>query len=140
MALIYKKYITREDLQNNPDDLFVFGDNLKRAGFGGQAKEMRGEPNAVGIPTKISPNMTEDAFLKQYHFGEWYSATRYDLYMLRGAMYSGANVIWPMDGIGTGLANLKNNSPKIWKVIDEFRKELQAIAEFRKEIELNMDK
>jgi redox-sensitive bicupin YhaK (pirin superfamily) len=29
--------------------LFVFGDNLRRTGFGGQAAEMRGEPNAVGI-------------------------------------------------------------------------------------------
>lgn len=43
------KYIKRQDLKSNPNTQYLFGDNLKRSGFGGQAKEMRGEPNAIGI-------------------------------------------------------------------------------------------
>ena len=35
--------------------VFVFGDNMERCGFGGQAAAMRGEPNAVGVPTKWAP-------------------------------------------------------------------------------------
>jgi hypothetical protein len=53
--IIYQKYIKREDLRANPTVLYVFGDNEARTGLGGQAKEMRGEPNAVGIATKASP-------------------------------------------------------------------------------------
>ena len=35
-------YIRREDVQANPNKIFVFGDNIMREGLGGQAKEMRG--------------------------------------------------------------------------------------------------
>jgi hypothetical protein len=47
--------IYRRDLRANPESLYLFGDNTKRVGIGGQAREMRGEPNAVGIATKNAP-------------------------------------------------------------------------------------
>ncbi|KKL05458.1 hypothetical protein LCGC14_2605850, partial [marine sediment metagenome] len=53
----YRDHITRQMLRDEPDTLFVFGDNMQRRGLGGQAFAMRGEPNAVGIPTKIFPSM-----------------------------------------------------------------------------------
>lgn len=40
----YRDHITRAMLRAEPEKLFVFGDNFVRTGFGGQAKEMRGEP------------------------------------------------------------------------------------------------
>ena len=54
--LLRWKWITREELQRHPELIFVFGDNMLRKGFGGQAKEMRGEPNAVGVPVKWRPS------------------------------------------------------------------------------------
>jgi hypothetical protein len=60
--IIKWKRIYREDLRNNPDFMFLFGDNLQRTGLGGQAKEMRGEFNAIGIATKKSPSLSDDAF------------------------------------------------------------------------------
>jgi len=35
------KFITREYVRKNRDKLFLFGDNLERRGFGGQAAAMR---------------------------------------------------------------------------------------------------
>ena len=49
------RFITREYVRANPDKIFLFGDNLEQRGLGGQAAAMRGEPNAVGIPTKKRP-------------------------------------------------------------------------------------
>jgi hypothetical protein len=40
----------------------VFGDNGRRIGFGGQAKEMRGEPNAIGVATNWEPSNRPNAF------------------------------------------------------------------------------
>ena len=54
-VLIIDRY-TRALIQSNPTALFVFGDNLKRIGYGGQAGEARGCLNAIGIPTKVSPS------------------------------------------------------------------------------------
>lgn len=49
MPVVKQDQIMRRDLLDNQDKLYVFGDNMVRRGFGGQAREMRGEPNAVGI-------------------------------------------------------------------------------------------
>lgn len=62
MPLIYQKMIFRKDLKTNPDKLYVFGDNVERQGLRGQAAEMRGEPNAIGFPTKWFPKLTPKAF------------------------------------------------------------------------------
>ena len=56
MPIKYQKWIERSDLQNNPEDVYIFGDNYARQGLCGQAKAMRGEPNALGIATKRTPD------------------------------------------------------------------------------------
>jgi len=48
----YKKYIRREYIRQNRHKTFLFGDNLEHLGYGGQAKEMRGEPNAIGTSNR----------------------------------------------------------------------------------------
>ena len=57
------RWMQRAEIRANPTALYVFGDNLLRVGLGGQARECRGEPNAVGIPTKKAPTMEAHAFL-----------------------------------------------------------------------------
>lgn len=56
------KWITRSFVREHPDHIFLFGDNLARRGFGGQAAQMRSELNAIKIPTKKLPSNTEEAF------------------------------------------------------------------------------
>lgn len=123
-AVVLSNFISRADLRANRDALFVFGDNVKERGFGGQAKEMRGEPNAVGIPTKWKPAMDEAAFFSDS-----------DLPAIRGLIderfeelmrhrASGGKIVWPALGVGTGLADLPNRAPRVWDYIESKRRAL----------------
>lgn len=64
------RFITREMVRANRDKLFLFGDNLERRGYGGQAAAMRGEPNAIGIPTKKTPTNKAGAFFTDLEFDQ----------------------------------------------------------------------
>ena len=116
--LLYVKHITRKMLRDNLDTLFVFGDNLARHGLGGQAKEMRGEPNAVGIPTKNFPGNGVYDFFSDDDLPDAKPFIDKAFKQLINHLKSGKNVIWPFYGIGTGLADLENKAPKIAKYID----------------------
>ena len=116
--IVYKQFITRKDLRDNPEDLYVFGDNMARKGFAGQAGHMRGEPNAVGIPTKRRPSMAASAFFNNKDLHAFIIATRNTFIMLRD--YTGT-IVWPAAGIGTGLAQLERRAPKIWEIIEDLR-------------------
>lgn len=123
--LAYCNHITREMLRSNPEILFVFGDNLIRRGLGGQAKEMRGEPNAVGIATKRLPSMGKGAFFTDEDFESWKNFSEEAFILLRIRASQEKLIIWPMQGIGTGFARLRSKAPKIWIEIEKLRKELE---------------
>jgi len=115
--IIYQSRIYRADLQANPDVLYVFGDNVKRVGLGGQAKEMRGEPNAVGVATKWSPgNHPNDYFsdtqLEKCRYIIWSDCNRLGEHHRDGGI-----IIVPLDGIGTGLSELPQRAPEVYKLI-----------------------
>ncbi len=118
----YVKRYTRDFAQRNPDKLFVFGDNLAQQGTGGQARELRGEPNALGIPTKRLPSYSSEAFLKDTDFVN--VKPFIDRAIQKIADFKGI-VIFPSDGVGTGLAKLPETAPKIYRYICE---ELQKIG------------
>lgn len=119
MPLKFQKLIYRVDLKANPNTLYVFGDNLQQRGNGGQAGQMRGEPNAIGIPTKIAPGTKE----MDYFDDGWLSyrtatlAIESKIMILQDALLMGKEVIWPEDGIGTGLAELPQRAPRIHRYI-----------------------
>lgn len=121
----YRKYITRKMLRAEPETLFIFGDNLQRRGYGGQAREMRGEPNAVGIPTKAFPTMSANSFFCDGDFALWMRES--DPYRSRLLEHKG-KIVWPADGIGTGLAQLQKRAPSIWLAIERLRKKLEENA------------
>jgi hypothetical protein len=115
-------------LQENPDTLFVFGDNMAEKGLGGQAKEMRGEPNAVGIPTKNYPGMGEFDFFEDGDFDR--AKIRIDAafaFLVTNKTINNREIVWPADGIGTGLADLENKAPKIWALIERYRLALDQL-------------
>ncbi len=120
----YRAHITRAMLRAEPEKLFVFGDNMHRKGLGGQAKEMRGEPNAVGIPTKVYPGMDNGAFFTNSDLSVFVNHAVLDY--LRLARHPGV-IIWPADGIGTGLAQLEKRAPKIWHWIENCRQTLEVL-------------
>lgn len=98
MTYSERKHITREMLRAEPDTLFVFGDNMKERGFGGQAKEMRGEPNAVGIPTKWEPTNADRSFFINNDLPAVEGLIRARFQHLSNHMAFGGDVVWPADG------------------------------------------
>lgn len=126
MSVEYVKRITRDMLRARPDTLFVFGDNMIARGLGGQAKEMRGEPNAVGIPTKMMPGMGNSDFFHDEDFERAKPKIDAAFVKLFAHAARGGNIVWPADGIGTGLAELPKRAPKIWKLIEDNRAALSS--------------
>lgn len=120
MPVIFQKFIYRSDLQDNPDVLYIFGDNLVRKGRGGQAKEMRDEPNAVGIATKNTPGHGERRhYFSDNSFEEQKKVIDKDLEIVYKTLEEGGIVVWPSDGIGTGLSDLDKYSPDTARYIDD---------------------
>ncbi len=111
------KRITRQMLKDNPNALFVFGDNFERRGMGGQAKEMRGEPNAVGIATKHKPSMSADAFLTDADYALAKDEFVNKIGFLKAELDAGKDIYFPEDGIGTGLSALADHSVCIWNYL-----------------------
>ena len=120
-------FITRQMCRDNPDTLFVFGDNMKGKGFGGQAHFMRGEPNAVGIPTKWVPTNTPKSFFTDDDFQTVRTTIDQRFQILADHLARGGNVIWPSDGIGTGRARLLQCAPRIFALIERNRAQLEKI-------------
>lgn len=121
MSFRTEKRITRAMMRAEPGTLFAFGDNIGRKDNGGQAREMRGEPNAVGIPTKWLPSMSAEAFFTDADFDRVRSAIEVPLGRLAQHLANGGHVVWPEDGIGTGLAELATRAPRIFAYINAAR-------------------
>lgn len=118
MPLIFQKWISRSDLHANPDILYVFGDNLERRGRGGQAKEMRGEPNAVGVVTKRKASHDESAYLTDADFDEIAPVIRKDFARVQKHLQRGGIAVIPSDGLGTGLSQLQTRAPNTLKFLE----------------------
>ena len=117
--LVFVKRITRDMLRAEPEARFVFGDNVARRGLGGQAKEMRGEPNAIGVRTKWQPSKVEGAFFGDYQPTAWL-AVEGDLAGVVVELEEGRTVYFPADGIGTGLSQLPTRAPKLHAYITDY--------------------
>lgn len=128
MPVEFMEHITREIVRAQREKLFCFGDNLKRIGLGGQAKEMRGEPNSIGLPTKIAPCNSETCFLTDSDLAIVIKATSSDIDTLFLAIGHGVTIVWPKAGIGTGLAQLSQRAPKIKQFYDWLLEDLQKTS------------
>ncbi len=120
MPVIFQKLYKREDARRNANVLYVFGDNVQRRGMGGQAGEMRHEPNAVGVATKYAPSMEPNAFFSE---DPTMQAAQQrilddDMKPLFEKVKRGGVVIWPTDGIGTGLSELPQRAPSTFEYLE----------------------
>lgn len=122
--VIEQRRYTRADLRANPDRLFVFGDNLSGLGRGGQARECRGEPNAIGIPTKWHPTMDEAAFFTDCALPTLKPIIQGVFRRIDEHMEAGGDIVWPADGVGTGLAQLPSRAPAVLAFIERCRAHL----------------
>jgi hypothetical protein len=110
--VIYQRIIRRADLRANRRTVYVFGDNVQRQGMGGQAREMRGEPNALGIATKWNPGRDDTDYFDD-------SDPRCAVILMRdiGKLFAAigtTRVVLPYDGIGTGLSQMPQRAPRLY--------------------------
>lgn len=128
MAVQFRERLTREDIRRERDVLFVFGDNEGRYGGGGQARECRGEPNAVGVATKRLPARHEAAYWREEERERCFAVIDADLEPVFLHVRRGGTVVFPRDGIGTGRAELQFRAPSVMAHIRNRVRELMRLA------------
>ena len=95
------KYITQKFLRDNPNVVFVFGDNLIRKGKGGAAK-LRDEPNTYGFITKKAPNNQDSSFYRPDEYVELFYS---ELLKLAKEIEKNPERTYLISKLGSGLAN-----------------------------------
>lgn len=111
MNCIHADLFSVEQCRANPGCIYVFGDNLARAGTAGQAI-IRGEPNIFGVPTKRYPSMHVGAFFSDANCErEHILRALRDLYVI-GKRHT---LVFPASGLGTGMAKMPEKSPLLYK-------------------------
>lgn len=134
-VLIIDRY-TRSLIKANPRVLFAFGDNLARVGFGGQAAEARGCLNAIGIPTKISPLQPIFDDEVDIDLDRFKIPVIQAFVILRQHLRKGETIVWPKDGVGTGLARLHITAPRFLAAIEGVKEKIFSEALSEKNITL----
>ena len=114
------QYMTPKLLKKNPKKIYLFGDNLARKGYGGQAI-IRDQPNAYGIATKKKGGTSESTYYTDEDYNEAIKVIDKDL---KKALSAGKIIVIPKNGIGTGLAKLNKKAPKIYKYLNQRLKKL----------------
>ena len=119
MKIEIVEWYSRELVMNNPNKLFIFGDNTHRTGTGGQAI-IRGLPNTFGIATKLKPSQLANSYFKDTpsHFEMIHN----DIKQLKDIMNTSKTyntIIFPKDGIGTGLSRMPKECPALFKYMNE---------------------
>ena len=104
--------INRDQVQKS-DAIWVFGDNLQRAGYGGQAAACRGLRNTIGIVTKLRPDNKQSAFMTDDKFLEWDVIIKQDTDKIERQLLRGKKV-YIIKGIGEGLAKLPEKAPRLF--------------------------
>lgn len=115
----YNGIIKREDVRANPTTLYLFGDNDIRKGLGGQAKEMRNEPNTIGISTKKLPSNEVNAFKTDVELENNKKIITQDINKAIDKWNTGKYVKLIIPQIGVGLAALPTKAPLTWKFLNE---------------------
>jgi hypothetical protein len=113
MIIEYAKILSPPMCRRYPEKIWVYGDNLKHFGKGGQAI-IRDEPNAFGIPTKRYPSWDDWAF-----FSDKPDELEAVKVSLRELWKLGQDkvIVFPEDGIGTGRAKMKEKSPVAYEMM-----------------------
>ena len=106
------KVILRADVRRDKKRTYIYGDNCVKRGMGGLAREMRGEVNAVGVPTKWAPRMDDAAFFSD----DDETGLPQDLMeaAIREAESRGLPIVIPT-GIGRGRAKMPEKCPKLYE-------------------------
>lgn len=127
----FNGYWSLSDVKNRKDYIFIFGDNDAKIGKGGQAI-IRDQENAMGIPTKKYPGFSPKAYYNdeeiEKNIAKIDNSVNNIIYKLKNYKNLYKGIILPEDGLGTGLADLKNKAPKTFEYLNKKIKELKKLV------------
>lgn len=128
MKIIYYDRWALRDAEDNPQRMFIFGDNLIRIGTGGQACIRHSSTkNTFGIPTKKYPGMT---YPNDFFIDEEYSENcRHILSAFESLPLDNyKELALPKNGLGTGLARMPEYCPKTFDFLNKCMRRLKKYA------------
>ncbi len=109
MAKYENFIVTKNFLDENPNSIFVFGDNLRRVGYGGAAA-LRDHKQTYGFITKRNPDNMDESFYRpdNYRFD-------FNVYILELRLFieKNSDKTFYISQLGGGLANRY----KIWEQV-----------------------
>jgi hypothetical protein len=109
MAKYENFIVTKQFLDENPNAVFIFGDNLRRMGYGGAAA-LRDHPQTYGFITKKNPDNMDESFYRpeSYRFD-------FNVYVLELRLFieKNNNKTFYVSQLGGGLGNRY----KIWEKV-----------------------
>ena len=115
---LYNGKWSRKYVQNHPEKVFLFGDNLEDAKSGYIPTEtqavIRGLDNAIGIPTKRNRRKDNSSYFNNNDLEEF---KKYVDDAIQKALESGKEIVIPNDGIGTGKAELPTRAPELYSYL-----------------------
>jgi len=123
---IQESWYSLKECAENPKKLYIFGDNTIRVGMGGQAM-IRPAKNSIGIATKMLPSNAKDAFFSDTTEQAWILAG--DIADMFQAFEDGGYdiLVLPADGLGTGLSQMPEKSPELFKWLNQSLSNLLGI-------------
>jgi hypothetical protein len=109
MATYNDFIVTKEFLDQNPNAVFIFGDNRRRLGYGGAAS-LRDHPQTYGFITKKNPDNMDESFFhpESYHIDFTVQSVELQLIIEKNP-----DKIYYISQLGGGLANRY----KIWEKV-----------------------
>ena len=109
MAKYENFIVTKDFLDKNPNAVFVFGDNLRRVGYGGAAA-LRDHPQTYGFITKKNPDNMDESFFRPESYRIDFNVQSIELQMV---IENNPDKIYYISQLGGGLANRY----KIWEQV-----------------------
>lgn len=114
---IFNGYWTRKDIVENKYKVFIFGDNDRRYGKGGQAI-IRDLNNTIGLRTKKAPNNKYESFYTDNEFELNKNKIDEDISNIKN-IDSSKILVFSSGGYGTGLSRLPELAPKTYQYLCE---------------------
>ena len=111
---IQDEWYSLKQCSENRNKLFVFGDNTIGIGEAGQAS-IRTAENSIGLATKILPSNSPDAYFQDNEKCQQIVMDELDKIILICESGKYDTIVFPSDGLGTGLSMMPKKAPELFK-------------------------
>lgn len=109
--IVEKEYYTRKLVEENPQNLYIFGENEAQQGsirIGGGQAVIRGLENTFGFCTKESIM----DFWSDMNYANNINKIEEDIKSLKAKSAFYENIVFPANGLGTGLSQCPKKCPR----------------------------